>query len=240
MKMHVLLAGVVVAMFGASALAHPGPRVWLNVESGKIKTYAGAYPPGDPSAYSLSRVFTQAMTDEGGGIFDTDFPGFQMKPGGTIAASTNFSYNITGALLWYNAAGAKFETVAAHFGGTPPQFDVTNELFQTKRTAAGPVGGDLAFAFNGAAGDHNHLTYTMLGDGTTPSNGPDGIYALPLQLTSSGLTNSDTYWLLLGRNASAADLNSAAGVANQTLVPEPAAIALLGVLAPMLMRRREK
>jgi hypothetical protein len=206
------------------ALAHPGPRVWVNVEDGAVTTYAGAYPPGDPAAYARARVFTQAMTDEEDAWY-SDMPGFQRVPGGTVPENTGFSYDLAGPLLYFEPAApsraARFRTVARHFAAAPavPQFAVTNELFQTTFTAAGPVAGHLAFAYNGGAGDHNHLTYTLLGDGQAAGGGPDGVYALPLRLTADGVAApSDPYFLLLGKNASAADLAAAAALANVTLV----------------------
>jgi hypothetical protein len=223
-----IVAGAVALTFAPAAapraLAHPGPRVWVNVEGGAVTTYRGAYPPGDPAAYTRARVFTQAMTVEEDAWY-SDMPGFQRVPGGAVPESTNFSYDLAGPLLLFEPAAAtraaRFRTVARHFAAAPavPQFAVTNELFQTTFTAAGPVVGHLAFAYNGGAGDHNHLTYTLLGDGRTAGGGPDGVYALPLRLTADGVAApSDPYFLLLGKNASAADLAAAAAVADVTLV----------------------
>jgi hypothetical protein len=213
----------VLALSPVAASAHPGPRIWVNVEGGQVTTYAGAYPPGDPSAYGRARVFTQPLADDSG-VFDTDFPGYQQVPGGSIPTNTNFSYDMTGPLLWYDPAtasrAARFRTVANHFGAAPPvpQMAVTNELFQTKVSGDDFVAGDLAYAYNGGAGDHNHLTYTLLGDGQTAGGGADGIYVLPLRLTSPGYDPSDTFFLLLGKNAADADLNDAAALAGQTLI----------------------
>jgi hypothetical protein len=215
-----LAAGL--ALGACSALAHPGARVWLNIEDQKVTTYAGAYPPGDPSNYSLSRVFTQPLIDEGGDIWDNDFPGYQMVPGGTIPQGANFSFAVGGPLLWYNAGDAthhpKFQTVASHFGADAPQFNVSNELFQSVQTGSGVVPGYLAFAYNGGAGDHNHLTYTLLGNGTDPEGGPDGIFALPLVFSSSGAASSEPFFLLLGKNASTGNLSDAATLAIKTLL----------------------
>lgn len=210
-----LVIASVVVIYASGAFAHPGPRIWVNVEGSVIVTYAGPYPPGDPNDYELSTVFTQPLGDVGSDIWETEFPGYQQVPGGTIAAGTTFSYDITGPLLWYNDAGgscALFEPVEDHFADSPPvpQMAVTNELFQTEVTAGGFVSGDAAFTYNGNAGDHNHLTYTLLGDGMLPGGGPDGIYALPLRLTAPGLTASQTFYLLLGKNASDSDFTSAA------------------------------
>jgi hypothetical protein len=206
---------VVLCALAPVALAHPGPRVWVNVENGKITTWAGPYPPSDPSKYVRSRVFTQAMTEDEG-IWGTDYPGFQMLPGGSIPSGTTFGYDITGPLLWYEPTG--FVQARVHFATPSPQFGIFNELFQVKYTGDGFVGGDPAFAHNGY-GDHNHLSYALLGDGTTPGGGTtDGIFGLQLRLNSDGLTPSDTYFLLLGKNAPPAALEGAAALARTTIV----------------------
>jgi hypothetical protein len=199
----------------ATATAHPGPRIWVSIDGGNVTTYAGPYPPGDPSSYHAALVFSQPLADEGGNVWATDFPGLQKVPGGNIPNGKTFNYNIVGPLLWYNPGDAAncphFETVADRFANSPPvpEMAVTNELFQTKYTSSGFVAGDAAFAYNGGAGDHNHLTYTLLGDGINPEGGPDGIYALQLQLTQAGATPSATFFLLLGKNASTSALTDA-------------------------------
>jgi MYXO-CTERM domain-containing protein len=206
------------------ALAHPGPRVWLNVEGGRVTTYAGAYPPGDPSAYAPSRVFTQPLIDEGDGVWDSDFPGFQMVPRGTIPAGTDLSFTLPGPLLYYSPGDAthapKYQTVASRFGvAGAPQFDVGNELFQSMQTGPGPASATyLAYHYDGSAGAHNHLLYTLLGDGQTATPGPDGVYALPLAFSAPGVAPSSPFYLLLGKNAPDATLAAAAALARRTLL----------------------
>jgi len=199
----------------AVSRAHPGPRIWIGVVDGKIVTYAGPYPPSDPSNYEPDIGFAQALADEGDDLWDTDFPGFQKVPGGDIPVGTTLSYNIMGPVLWLNSTDPTrcpfFETVYEAFALDPsiPQFAITNEQLQIQYTSTGFVSGDAAFAYNGNDGDHDHLTYTLLGDGVNPGDGSDGIYALQLQLTAPGITPSDTIYLLLGKNVTDEDLESA-------------------------------
>jgi hypothetical protein len=218
----VAFLGVLVC--GTSAVAHPGPRIWVSIDSGKVTTYAGPYPPGDPANYHVAFVFTQPLADEGDDVWVTDFPGFQRVPGGAIPNGATFNYNITGPLLWYNPGNDAlcpfFQPVQEYFAGSPvPQVAVTNENFQTRYTSSGFVAGDPAFAYNGSAGDHNHLAYTLLGDGVTPGGGLDGIYAIPLQLTRSGSASSDTFFLLLGRRVTTDDLLFSADVMEFPRIP---------------------
>jgi hypothetical protein len=223
MKFLSFAAAGVLVFVAPRVFAHPGPRIWVNVQDQQVTTYQGAYPPGDPSNYTRARVFSQPLSGEDD-VWYSDFPGFQQVPGGTIPTSTNFGYDIAGPLLYYEppagARTARFRTVARHFGGSSavPQIAVTNELFQTRITASGFVQGDLAFAYNGGAGDHNHLTYTLLPDGTTAGGGADGIYVLSLRLTSESIAPSEPYFLLLGKNATADQMTDAMTLANRTLV----------------------
>ncbi len=217
MKRFILCACARLGIVVTAASGHPGPRIWISIDDGKVTTYAGPYPPGDPVDYHPSLVFTQPLGDEED-IWFTEFPGYQIVPGGEITTGTMFYYNIAGPALWYNPGDASrapfFEPVQDHFINSPPvpQFAVNNELFQITYTSTGLVSGDLAFTYHGNAGDHNHLTYTLLGDGVNAGGGQDGIYALPLQLTASGHAPSDTFYLLLGKNAAPCELAIAASV----------------------------
>jgi len=247
MNLNARILIAVVMGLTAAAHAHPGPRVWLSIDNGKVVTYDGPYPPATPSEYQSFRVFTEALADVGDDTWETEFPGYQKVPGGTIPAGTTFSYNITGPLLWFNPGGGNpyFETVAEHFGGTPPvpQMLITNGLLQTKKTSSGAVVGNSIYTHN-IDTDHAHLAYSLLGDGTNPGGGSDGIYGLQLQVTASGAVPSQTFFLLLGKNATAQDLE----LARDTLLGRPipaasgwmvAAMALaIGVVATVAFRHR--
>lgn len=216
--MSIRITGLLVFMvFADSLFAHAGPRIWLNVSSGRVVTYAGPYPPAAPSQYQPARAFAQPLSDVGEDIWEAGFPGFQQVPGGAIPAGTVFRYTIAGPLLRFVPAAATtcatFETVSVHFAAMPPipQMAVTNELAETRYTSSGIVEGDLAFVFN-TTGDHDHLTYTLLGDGVSPGGGADGIYAIPLQLRAIGYQDSDIFYLLLHKNAPAEDIADAMSV----------------------------
>ncbi len=218
MKQGVAFTSLIILSLVQDVLAHPGPRIWIDVVNGKVTTYAGPYPPSDPGNYFAEYIFSQALSDEGDDVWTTEFPGFQKVPGGNIPVGKNFSYNIVGPLQWYDAGAADhcpfFESVFDSFADAPPipQMAITNELFQTQYTDEGFVPGNLAFTYNGAAGDHNHLTYTLLGDGQGPGGGENGVFALALQITATGITASNTIFLLLGKNASAGELGLAMDV----------------------------
>jgi hypothetical protein len=200
----------------ATGLGHPGPRVWVHIDSGRIATFTGPFPPTLPSNYHSSRIFTQLLADLGDGVWETDFPGFQKTPGRGIPVGTQFRYNLMGPLLWFDTDDPSrcpyFESVAEHFQDIPPvpQMATTNELFQFRITSSGFVAGDLVFAFNGGDGDHNHLAFTLLGNGTDAVDGPSGVYLLQLQLTGTGFTSSETFYVLFGKNVTPQELAFAA------------------------------
>ncbi len=233
----ILVTPLMASMLSSMAHAHPGPRVWISIDGATIVTYGGDYPPGNPGDYQPSRVFTGMLVDEDD-VWSTEFPGYQKVPGGTIPNETTFSYNITGPLLWYNPGGGNpfFETVTEHFVSLPPipQMAVTNNVFQTKVTASGFVMGNSTFTYHGDDNDHAHLTYTLFGNGTMAGGGPNGIYALPLQLIASGATASETYYIVLGKNVSQAELDAAADLLLSKGVPAVSEWGMLVVALTMI------
>lgn len=246
MKLASLFSFVAVSAVASLALAHGGPRVWIDGTGGKIATFAGPYPDsGNAADYHADRVFGIDMLnayDEDGVDYQTNFPGYQRLPGGSIPSPTTFSVDIAGEPLWYTpgaggSAGA-FSTLSQQFGTTgTPRFAVTNSLSETIYSSTGLVSGNAALTYT-AAGSHGHLTYTLLGNNNgTTAGGLDGIYALPLQLRAPGLTTSETYYLVLGKNSDPAQLALAEQVLEGTLVPEPASLALFGGGLLALLRR---
>ncbi|HVX86318.1 MAG TPA: PEP-CTERM sorting domain-containing protein [Phycisphaerae bacterium] len=279
MKWNWLAAGWVGATC-AAAFGHAGPRIYLDIENGKVMTYEGPYPaPTDFSAYgdyAPSRVFPGAPPDEtttngepDTGIlplhwdddpsnFSTEFPGLQAYPPGQVAPGTSFSYKIAGEVQWYDAANERFIPISQALTSNTPFMAVTNDIGDsTFSSSMYPESTDtLAFTYNGDPTDHQHLTFTILTPDDYPVNpnvtphaedAPAGIYALPLIFTSGSNQPSDTVYLLFGdrgpnlsisQSLMETEMQTAIGVANATLVPEPATLALLGAACPILLRRR--
>jgi hypothetical protein len=251
MRTYTIIAGAAAVAFAATpSLAHPGPRIWIGQEGGVIRTYTSDDDLA-PTIFSLTRVFIGGGVEDVGaptGLFDnpasniftTDFPGFERRTdGGGVADGTTFAFNIAGPLLAYDGAG--FVPVSTLFGPPAPQILLNHSpspnLFVT---GAGFIAGENFLTTS--PGAHSHIDITYFGNGTSASNGPDGIFALPLQLTSGSFTQSDTFWIVIGKGAFT---YAAVAAAAQTLqpVPEPAwvlsaGVPVIGAMALVLRRRR--
>ncbi|MDB5328186.1 MAG: hypothetical protein JWM57_3755 [Phycisphaerales bacterium] len=249
MKLSFFAAAAILAGSVGIAVAHDGPRVWINTAGGQISTWDGPYPPNsNASLYHADRVFSFDMADtiydDDGVDWQTSFPGFQRLPSGAaISSGTRFSYDVVAEPLWYvpgaGGSAGTFKSLSQQFGSSgTPRFVITNEIGENRFTSTGFVSGSAAFQYN-AEGSHGHLTYSLQGlDGGTNYGGVDGIYALELQLTAPGLATSLPYYLVLGKNADPTQLATAEAVLEGTLVPEPTMLALFSASAIGLLARR--
>jgi len=205
----------------ATVEAHVGPRVWIGNVNGRIVTFTSDND-ANPTTYTPARVFATELEDLGG-IFTTDFPGYEVRrTGGNVAGDTTFGFDIAGPALYFDELSGTYATTAAMFG--PPQPGPIPQLAvslggDVAATAGGPVGGFAFFTFH-SIGDHSHLSYTLLGDGVSASDGPVGVYAIPLTLTSAAIASSETFYLLLGKGVEIDEalFQTAIGVAEATLV----------------------
>lgn len=227
--------------------AHVGPRVWADVNTqGKIVTLkgplggAGSYPPDQ---FLPSRVFVRDMgdpsDDDGPENYITEFPGYERTPHPTTTFSGTVYFDITGEVLYYNPSSPTgFVPVSAQYPTGTPFFRVTSATGTSYYdSGTGLVPGGIAFN----VGSHGHPQYILQTPAPyTYTNGPDlydGVYALPLRLRLGSYTPSDTFYLLLGRNASSETLADAETAMN-ALVPEPTLIGALGPLAAVVLVRR--
>jgi hypothetical protein len=211
------------ASFASPAVAHDGTRVWIDVVNGKVVTLTSDNDLA-PTIYTNSQLFTTEL-DDVFGVFTTEFPGYEVRrTGGSVSSETTFGFNITGPALFFDTATQTFVTTQAQFG--PPQSGPVPQMALSigstiSVTASGLVSGFNFFTFH-QIGDHAHLSYTLLGDGETASDGPVGVYAVALQLTSNGLASSDTFYLLIGKGVADEDpeFQTAIAVAEATLVSQ--------------------
>ena len=212
----VLLIGITSDVFG-----HEGPRIWIGNVDGKITTFRSDNDLA-PTEYTPCRLFRGEM-ESFFNIFTTEFPGYEvLQSGGNITSGTTFRFDITGPALYFDEAGETFASTTEVFGppapGPIPQLALSLEA-TLRMTADQPVSGFDFFTFF-AIGDHSHLSYTLLGDGETASDGPSGIYAVSMTLSSASLQTSDTYYLLLGKDVEISDstFDTAFEVAKEVLV----------------------
>jgi hypothetical protein len=184
----------------SSALGHAGPRIYLDIENGKVVTINGPYPPpedsngfvstnpADYTDFAISRIFPGLPPDETeqsgqptAGVlplswdddpenFTTEFPGLQVYGPGSVPAGTQFSFNIMGEVQWFNTTTASFEPISEAFPINTPLIAVNNDLGQLAFSSTGFVPGYIAFDYSGDLTDHEHLTFTIC----TPDDLADG------------------------------------------------------------------
>lgn len=221
MRCFVLTIAVLTAASGV--VAHPGPRVWIANDDGVITTYTSDNDLS-PTRYSRSRLFPGTLEEflPGTDVFTTDFPGYEVKTiDGGVSPGTRFSFDIAGPLLAFDQGTRMYMTTRDLFGSPGPAPEMAASLGNSVvRTSDGPVTGFELLTYT-TPGDHSHMFYTLYGDGSTPTNGPDAVYALPLQLKSTALETSLTYYLLLGKGVELGSplYDEAIDVARRTLVP---------------------
>ncbi len=187
------------------AHAHDGPRIWVDQLNGQLVTLTSNNDFA-PTTYTPSRLFASQFGYESINPLTTEFPGFE-APRGTqhhLSNGTVIGFNIAGPAWYFDSAQGLFETTAEHFGNNPtPQIGIGISFNNTRKTADGPVAGAttlLTFTATGGVSNqnHGHVEFAILGNGLSPSTAPDGVYVLPLELTSTSLQASQTFYLLLG------------------------------------------
>lgn len=218
----VAVAAATLSTGAATVHAHEGPRIWIGNEGGTITTFKSDNDL-EPSLYTPSRIFSTEL-NEFFGIYTTEFPGYEIRQdGGDVSPGTIFGFNLAGPLLYFDAPSQSYVTVEQAFGppgpGPVPQMAVSLGA-SIRVTGSGSVAGFPFFVFNGI-GDHSHLSYTLLGDGASAVDGPTGVYALPMNLTSGAIAPSMVYYLLIGKGVSQSDplFVEALEIAHDTLVP---------------------
>ena len=103
-------------------------------------------------------------------LWTTEFPGYEVRPGGNVAVGTVFGIRLTGPLLRFNpATNALDEMILPGL----ERLNVSDESNQDITTATGVHDGFNFFTHDGP-GDHSHLFYTLYGNGQEPGGGADG------------------------------------------------------------------
>lgn len=241
-----LLLALTASLTCSLARAHDGPRIWVDVLSNRLITLASD-DDVDPSRYYPQRVFTSEF-EFFFGIHTTEFPGYEVPRNGGFGSAQlqdrTLSFSLPGELLYYSPAAATLLPISTVFPESPetptPQLAVSMGS-DFRISSPSPQAGFDFFTFTGL-GDHSHLAYTLLGNGTSAGDGPDGVYALPFQLHSPGLEPSLPYYILFGKNVPLdsptylAARDSAYRLTQGPFIPEPSSLAL--ILLPALALRR--
>jgi hypothetical protein len=190
---------LLIALACTPALAHEGSRVWIGNTAGVTTTFTSD-DDFEPTVFSPANVFTTTLTPFFG-VYTTEFPGYEVRTdGGGVPSDTLFGFDLTGPLLAYDAASGRLRATSdVYAGGSIPQLAVS--LGSTVVTTDTGVKSGFDFFFHSGIGDHAHLSFTLLGDGMSPSApSPDGVYALPMRLRSDRLAFSDWYYLVFAKN----------------------------------------
>lgn len=238
----------------ATALAH-GPQLQITNSGGKIVTndvfldgpYAGTSPARSvyvmPALQDAGIWYSRPNTAERPIVGGPEFysgPGLafgsQAGTSAAFAAGESFTLHFTAGLLSWEGAGfidPGTEQIRA-FRGAP-----TNMSASSTTSDAAPL---ESLSFPEISSDysleaHNTARFQFLGDGSDPLVPPeDGLYLLSLRLSSTelGLEDSDEFFFLLHKNASAVEIMAAVdalGFADSavqylgTVVPEPSTLA---------------
>ena len=198
----ITLTATAAASLVVSAFAHDGPRVWVAERNGTIVTETSD-DDFDPTIYSPSQVFPAELAPYFG-TYTTQFPGYEAPRDGSgnVSDSTPFGFKIAGPLLTLNASATQLVPTSTRFADQTaiPQLAITfpdappdQAAAYTRYTSSGVVAG---YDLTNTISEHAHLAYTFLGDGNSATrSGPDGVFVLPMVLTSPSLTMSKWYFL---------------------------------------------
>ena len=192
-------SAAVVLTVGA-ACAHEGPRVWLDQSGGRVITLTSDNDIS-PTVFAPARAFLGELTPLFG-VLTTEFPGYEVKPvAPAVGAGTVFGFRVAGPLLSYDVATDRLRPTVEFLPAPAPQLAVSFAA-EVRMTDRGPVDGFDFFQYFGG-GDHAHLSFTLLGDGASPTAPapPDGTYVLPMITTAGGLAPSDWYFIVLSKSA---------------------------------------
>ncbi len=231
---------VFVALFSALALA-AAPAAMAQLHEGDVEvSIVGGKLVVDGHAVVEAgtgyKVFEGDFGDLAGGPFSTDDPGYDSMPG-TFAAGTILQYAALGTLRFWN--GGAWVTTPS-LPGNAERVAIAGNGGESTLWTFGGVTGSLSGLIGqaGANGNiHEHLDMTVSREG---GGAPAvGAYLIQLALTSSGLVDSDPFYIVLNRGLD----DDAFETAVQALaVPEPGRLALLvaglAVVGAIARRRR--
>lgn len=230
------VASTIFAMGLAATAAHAqhvhGGDVEVEIEEGRIVTHG-------------ARVF-EAEFDAGTAA--TDEPGFDSEAG-TFNSGASVTLSLLSDLEAWN--GSAF--VAPGSVGTNSVAEILHVYQATAaspnniNTLSGPT--SLTTTANASGTWHKHFAFTLFPQtGDDPAGlGPDGqdpdagIYriALGLSTNQSGVDSSLPFWIVFNYNDSEFNHEAAVDFTNAEVaaVPEPAAMGLAALLAPLVLRR---
>lgn len=191
-----------------------------------------------PEEYNLKVSHENYAFTKPSSVWRATFPGFE---GENLGNTRTFDLVSVGPLYEYDDGqpdGSKFVAAVNEFvriidAGVAGQIDVTGT--STTQTLDDGVG-----TTNTSGVLHQHPVFQLRTD--LSGDPDDGAYLLELQIASTGLNTSPSFWVLFHKGLDDATYDFAIHEAEEqfglTVIPEPASLALLGAGALMMGLRR--
>ncbi|MCE9589122.1 MAG: PEP-CTERM sorting domain-containing protein [Planctomycetes bacterium] len=263
------LASGLILFTAVEAFAHPGPRVHLYLDGGRL--YTGFEVENADSTITVTPGVTRVFHGDLASIatfgWTTQFPGFASTPGsvatpvvsdGTatpLPEGTVYYFNFLGPLRYFSSTIDPADSLAS-FGVAPDSSAllVTGTDGGPAESGAGPTAG-FQIGTAGAIGSkwHKHLRYQIdqnhnsLPDGTLDSGfltPADGQYLIELEVyfhpTPETTLRTAPFYILFAKNVPDAVTDLSIEAINNSLIPEPASLMLLGGGAAVLLWRRRR
>jgi hypothetical protein len=213
-----LTAMTVLAVAGSTAIAHEGD-IGLKIIDGRIVTGIVEDGPGGEFVIPGERVFAAEMFEFGGRIY-ADEPGL-------FAAAGEFP----DSQLGFNFASPVQRWDGSTFIDTPQTYTLEfGPLSATSPAAGGAPGFGIGV---GPAGFDEHYDFYL--------NDPEpGVYLLAIDLWSddSSILDAATTYLVFDYDAAPGEHDRAIDYVEDVIIPAPASLAVLGLGALAMRRRR--
>lgn len=253
------LALLTLTFLTAPALADEGHKdIWPYLNGGMIVSGSVEVDEVDEG----NSIFTQNVNVFGADLDDTfgvgvgDAPGLFAPhddiPEGTLDPNTTIGYNVRGPLRDWTGTEFDLVNVSSNFivievGDIDEGAGLATGPFVTPDTNGSSIDA-LRFETNAEGELHAHGLFTLQGDNTIGSGTPAtaGIYLMEIELvygSGASLLVSDPIWIVYNFGLTEDEHELAEDWVVENLanpIPEPTSLALLGLGAVALMRRRRQ